>query len=439
MRAGVRVLLVLAVCATIQTAAAQPEDPQLAFAAGSSAFAAGEYQDAAAWFQAALDAGLDEPAVHFNLAVSRYRHGDYAAAQRQFQAIAQRFPELAALATYNLGLTLVRLRRNDDAADAFDAVRSSADADPALVAMAEQMLVEVAPGRDTWDPGSPDPDSRSVAVQRGSWSRQAVVDVTAGYDSNVLLVDEALLDDVGDGGSAYLQAFAWLAATRAGDGGPRFNASAYLVRYPDARTYDQNIARLAAAYRIVHSGWHLDPGLHLSFATLDGDGFERRTGFTFDARSALGDHITLGLRATIENVTELDDQFAWLAGRRVLLRAALDQTLRNALLQWSVDVEHNRRDDPGVSPRRTRAAVRYRQSLSGSWEMRYGLAYRISRYSRLPVARSERLTELTVGGLRPLADGWYLAVEARRAFNASRDPLFDYHRSGIEIGLQRAF
>ncbi len=433
-RAGVRLLLILTICATVQTVTAQPDDPQPAFAAGSSAFAAGEYQDAANWFQAALDAGLDEPAVHFNLAVSRYRHGDYDAARRQFQAIARRFPALHALATYNLGLTLVRLRRDDDAADAFDAVRSAADADPGLVAMAGQALAEIAPGRSTLDPGS-----AGAVAQRGAWSGLAFVDVTAGYDSNVLLVDETLLEDVGGGGSAYLHAFAWLAVARAADGGPRFNGSAYLVRYPDARSFDQNIVRLAAAYRIVHNGWQADPGLHLSFATLDGESFERRTGITIDARSALGDRITLGLRAAIDNVSELGEEFSWLAGRRVLLRAALDQVLRNALLQWSVDMEYNHRDDPGVSPRRTRVAVRYRQPLPGSWEMRYGLAYRISRYSRLPVTRSERLTELTVGGLRPLTDGWYLAVEARRSFNVSGDPLFNYRRTGIDIGLQRTF
>lgn len=422
MRAGRACLLLLCLVAFAHPAATQPGESQAAFQSGSEAFAAGDYAAAADWFRAAMDAGRDDAAVRFNLAVSLYRSGDHATAAQQFREVAERFPSMRALATYNRGLALFQLQDMEDAAAAFNSVRREPQADPSLLALAEEMLDRI------HGPG-----------QRVTPSRLAYFDVSVGHDSNVVLLDESLMEADRDGSSAYLQAFAWYSAARSEVTGPRFDISGYAVRYPDASEYDQNLARAGSAWRFRPGPWQLEPGVFLSYSMLGSEGFERRIGLMLDMRRDLGPRTTVALRATAEQVDELDDVYAYLAGTRQQVRAALEHRLEEGLLSVSVEAEENRRDDAGVSPQRLRAAIRYRQPLMRHWTMQYGFAYRVSRYDRLAVTRTEDLTELSIAGLRFLQRGWRLAAELRWSENDSSDPLYGYRRTGIELGLHRAF
>ena len=73
------------------------------FASAAAAFERGHYREALGLFQQARADGVDSPALHYNLGVCQYRVGDYPQAAITFQRLAERFPELRALAEYNRG------------------------------------------------------------------------------------------------------------------------------------------------------------------------------------------------------------------------------------------------------------------------------------------------------------------------------------------------
>src|SRR5262245_18743055 len=111
----------LAICSM---AAAEPDSP---FAAGTAAFESGDYRAALRFFEAARAAGSAGPSVPYNIAVSRYRLGDYEVAEAEFADLGRRFPEMRALAEYNRGLALLRLERDSAAREAFESARTGAD------------------------------------------------------------------------------------------------------------------------------------------------------------------------------------------------------------------------------------------------------------------------------------------------------------------------
>src|SRR5690606_39164826 len=152
-----------------------PNDPSAYFDAGSKAFSSGDYAGAAAAFEAARDAGMTGPAVEYNAGVSYYRLGDYSRAEDSFRKLAQSYPQMSALAEYNLGLALAKQERYDEARAAFERARAAGDA--TIAALATAMLDRTAE--------SPAP------LPRSEWTK--LLDFAVGYDDNVWLLEESSL------------------------------------------------------------------------------------------------------------------------------------------------------------------------------------------------------------------------------------------------------
>jgi hypothetical protein len=402
---------------------AQPSgDPTAAFAAGSDAFAAGDYRAAVQWFEQARDGGLAGPAVHYNLGVAQYRVGDYAAAEATFRLIGERFPAMRSLAEYNLGLALWRQGRTEAAIAMFR--RAALGDDRAVVSLATAMLTRLGTA-------APPPPRRTIWL--------SLFDVRVGHDDNVVLVDESILPPGQEKESAFAELIAYTSAAASAESGPRFDASAYMVRYPDADRYDQGALRLGGAWRWSFSDWRLDLGPHYNWNTLGGDRFEQRIGASIDLRRALGARSALTLRLLIAEVDELDRQFSFIAGRREQLRVGLDQRTDAGRLQLGWEYERNDRDDPGVSPDRMRLLARYRHRIGPNWTADLGGAWRASRYRDLPETREEDLLELAVGGIRALPRGWQLAAEYRWADNDANVDVYSYRRNRFQLGISRVF
>src|SRR5205823_3793992 len=84
------------------------------FDQGISAFRAGDYRAALQSFLDARRAGLDTPALRYNLGATYYRLARYTEAEQEFEALA-RDPQWAPLAHYNLGLTAQHMGRPQQA------------------------------------------------------------------------------------------------------------------------------------------------------------------------------------------------------------------------------------------------------------------------------------------------------------------------------------
>jgi hypothetical protein len=415
-------LLLVSALAIGMLHAQPPADPAASFAAGSEAFAAGDYRAAVQRFEQARDGGLAGPAVHYNLGVAQYRLGDYAAAEATFRLIAERYPAMRPLAEYNLGLALWRQERTEAATAAFRSAALSND--PAVVSLATAMLTRLG-------------DSVPPAPRRTSWL--SLFDMRVGHDDNVVLVDESILPPGQKKESTFAELIAYTSAAASADSGPRFDASAYLIRYPDADRYDQGALRLGGAWRWTFNDWRLDLGPHYNWNSLGGDRFEQRIGASIDLRRTLGARSALTLRLLIEEVDELDRQFSFIAGRREQLRVGLDQRTDAGRLQLAWEHERNDRDDPGVSPDRMRVLARYRHRINPNWTADLSGAWRASRYRDLPETRREDLLELAFAGIRALPRGWQLAAEYRWADNDANFDVYSYRRNRYQLGISRVF
>ena len=108
-----RTLAGVSLGAALCAAALAAETGEETFAVGEVALEAGNYDKAVRDFTAALDAGYDDPEVHYKLGVAHFRLREFDQAEQAFERLAQS-RRWAPVAYYNLGA--VALAREDKAA-----------------------------------------------------------------------------------------------------------------------------------------------------------------------------------------------------------------------------------------------------------------------------------------------------------------------------------
>lgn len=420
-------LVCLTLCAAAPELASQPRPAATQsvsaasehFAAGSRAFEQQDYLHALAEFQAAIAAGSDGPAVHYNVAVCHYRLGEYARAEAAFRALGQRFPAMRNLADYNLGLVLTRLDRATEARTAFERARLGGD--ERIAALSGAMLARLPAGA----PVSPAP----------AWIR--LLDLRFGHDDNVALIDAASLPAGRSTDSPFGEIFAYASGPTAGRW--RLDASAYLIGYPDAGEFDQRGLYLAGLYRWSAGAWRVAAGPHYSYAILDGEGFERRLGASVDASRAFSPRLTFGVNLAHDDIDDLEPQFAYLEGEREQLRLVLDAAVQSGRLLADYQVERNNRAGPSISADRDRYSIRYRRFLRGAWTGELMYEHRVSDYSRLAQPREEKRRQVGFQALRDIARDWQFSAQYRYADNDSDDSVYVYERHRFAAGLSKLF
>jgi hypothetical protein len=418
------VLCVAAAEGAAQPPAPAPETGPLAsahFAAGSRAFEQRDYLRALAEFQAAIAAGSDGAAVHYNVGVCHYRLGDYERAAEAFRTLARRFPAMRDLADYNLGLALTRQNRLRQARAAFERVEISSDAQIAALAraMLARLPAEAAPPASEW---------------------AGFVDLAVGHDDNVALVDESSLPAERSTDSAFGEILGYLSGPLRAGGPWRLDASAYLVTHPDAGEFDQRGAYIAGLYERRANDWRFSAGPHYGRTTLAGDGFEQRAGVSIDVRYAFNaGRVTLGLRWTHDDIDALEPQFAYLDGDQDEVKLVLDSALPAGRLILDYRREENDRADAGVSADRDRYVLRYRRSLNTVWAGELAYEYRVSDYERLAVPRQEERQQVGFEVTRSFLSNWQYTVQYRYADNDSSDPIYTFERHRLAVGLSKVF
>jgi hypothetical protein len=108
-------------------------------------------------------------------------------------------------------------------------------------------------------------------------------------------------------------------------------------------------------------------------------------------------------------------------------------------LRLSFASESNDRANSTVSPDRTRVIISYRFAPVGKWTIESLLQLRNSQFAGLMLARKERLKELGIAAHRNLESGWQLGASVRIRDNESNNPIFDYTRSRVSLGLSKTF
>ena len=415
--------ILLALGCSTGIAAAGDTLPVEAFEAGSGAFAAGEWEVALARFMEARDAGMPGPAVQYNIGVCQYRLGRYRAAAETFRSIVERFPAMAPLAEYNSGLALAK---HEDFAAARAAFRRAAAAgDDRVAGLAGAMLERLPPAAVDPVPGSPGK----------RWT--AFADFSAGFDDNVALLDDSILPAGESTDSSFGRFFGQLGTPS--HRGWQATGSAYVLRYPDAGRFDQEVLRFGAAWQRSWRDWRIEAGPHAFYSTLDGEGFERRFGGSVAMGRAFGPDMRFSARLTLEDIGEVEPRFDFVDGSRRTFELQLRRQLPGGRIRLEYEWSADDRASASVSPVRQEFAVAYRRWFGGAWSAEAAAAFRSSRYDDLAEPRDEDRTELSLALSRDLPAGWQLTGRYLLSDNDSNVEGFGYSRNRVALGVNRVF
>jgi hypothetical protein len=135
----------------------------------------------------------------------------------------------------------------------------------------------------------------------------------------------------------------------------------------------------------------------------------------------------------------LKPQFEFMDGSREQVSVTLDSRIRRSRLRYGFDWDTYDREDPGVSPTRSRVWLEHRYPVGSRWVTESRFAYRKSSYAEAGELRDEHLIEISVGFWRELPRRWQLSGKYAWFDNDSDTDAFSYARSRTELGVSRAF
>jgi tetratricopeptide (TPR) repeat protein len=386
------------------------------FEAGVAAFDAGDYERALGFFAAALDAGLEGPAVHYNIAVANYKLGRYRAAASEFALIADRYPAMRGLAEYNLGLVSQKVGQPAAAKRHFQRAARSSD-DEKIRLLAERQLSAPAASNPTW---------------YGSLSTRV------GHDDNVRLLSSDSLAQYGlSSASSSTELTAIVSGPLSSGPGLRFDGSLYSVRYPDASFFDQNFLGAGFAYQWRAGRWLAEAGPKAIYSTLDGDGYEKRVGIGLRIRRSLTPSTTFGLRYAHDDITAGAARFAYVAGQRDWLELRVDHRHAQSRVSVRYSVEWNDRS-PDFASSRDELSLLYGRNFNPRWRADVQGSLRWSDYADSTVPRTEDLKGLSFGLTRTLPGKWEINTSVETSTNSSVDP-YSYDRSRFAIAFTKSF
>lgn len=388
---------------------------------GTRAFESGDYGAALLFFEAARDAGLDSPAVHYNIAVSQFQLQRYEAAGRTFALIADRYPPMRGLAEYNLGLVARRLSDTAEARARFLRAYQMSPGNRTIRVLASRRLREL------------EPDVRIAS----RWS--GAIGVRAGNDDNVALRDEAVLTAGTAGESPMADLFASISGPWTGRNGFRLEGNAYLIKYFDADAFDQSEISGGGFYDWRSGSWRIQAGIHAGAGSLGGDAFDRKAGLHGRLVRYIGSSAVIDFRYAYDEVTDADSRFAGIDGSRRQFDARYRWYREAHRLQLRYWLETNDRLDPGVSPDRDRFGIDYRLQPEAGLGFEAGLDWRTSEYEDLAAPREEDLLTLRAGLSYTFRNNSLMLLEFRNSENDSTDPAFSYDRTQLTLGLLKIF
>lgn len=388
---------------------------------GMQAFQQNDYTSALQHFESVRDSGQSGPAVHYNIGVCEYELGEYRKARDSFTDLDSDYPKMRSLAQYNLGLVALKLRNKDVARRHFRAAYYLSEDNQTLRILASTMLRDTGP----------------AIAPTHSWIGS--FGARAGYDDNIVLRDDFGLPAGTTTDSRIVDAYGSLQGPYTSKNGIRLDAAAYIIRYLDNGDFDQAAFQLGAVYDWRGRGWNVKFGVHASYGTLGGDGFDETGSASIRLIRKLSPSTSLAFRYQYDDVNAADTVFSGIEGSRQKIDARFSWFVDEKQLVLAYRVELNDRRDPSVSPDRNRIIIDYRFSPVSGWGFEIVGEYRNSEFDDLVLKRTEELTTLRVGITRTLSSGWQMLAQYQFSDNDSTDAVFSYQRNQITLGILRLF
>jgi hypothetical protein len=406
------------------------------FEAGRAAFQAGDTATALDDFLAARKAGMDSPALHYNLGVCYFRLQRYAEAVREFRILTTQ-PENASVGHYNIGLIALHLGKTAEARAHF---RRTLGLNPPaeIKTLAENAL-------------------RSLPPAPAAKRYQGLISAAAGYDDNVTLESESDLVGVTERGDGFMQLLAGVRALLTGtrDNGVQMEAGGYLRDYQDIDRFNQQAGRFGLAMLRRIGDWSTQLGGHLDLIYLDGERFQTLATATVQATRGKAGRDRLLLRYRLAHI-DGGDGFDQISGWRQRLQAEQQLPAGRGHVSLGYALEYNDRNDLdgdtqfiSQSPLRNTLYAEAVWPTGRLWEFTLHGDYRHSSYRdedirSLPAGTLERQRKDRQYGavlrvVYKLKPNWRVFGQIGHTRNDSNIPTIDYTRNESQMGMEVYF
>jgi tetratricopeptide (TPR) repeat protein len=407
-------LIFIALAFTGGNTAAAGDDATALFSEAKVAFDAQDFSRARALFERALAAGMDGPAVHYNIGAAAFRAGDLPRAERAFREVA-RTPSMTALAHYNLGLVALDRRDEREARDWFQRTLNPGT-DSRLMALAARRLEDL-------------PESRSA----GAWSFYARGG--AGHDDNIALRSDSVAESA-TGAEDSFGELTFAGIYTLGDW--RLDGGGNLLEYAQLDDFSQSSFYLGAARGFRLDRWYFELGAYGSRLSFGGDVFEQSTtaGLLATRMFAGGSRLRAQLRA---GAVDGQGEFTGLTGDRTELGLFFDKSWRAWNFAAHTRAERNDSEDAIFATRWLQLGAEARYTMSPIWGFTLNAALRRTTRPALsetvPGWQDQRLA-LQAGATRTLWKQAQVFLRYEHERNSSPVAGFDYDRNRVSAALE---
>ena len=299
------------------------------FRQGVKAFQANQFQQAAELFERANRAGINKPALHYNLGVAYYRSGDLGRARSSFEKAALD-SNWAALSSFNLGLIAKKSGEREKAIRLFKHTLKISQ-DQNLIKLTELAL-------------------KQLSVKPGfAWYGIAELDI--GFDSNVGLSDDGQLISASGNEDEFLELTA-VAIHPFSSGildGWKLSLDLYWLDYLDLDEFDQTLVGAEMQYAFAPDKWSPSLAGRWEYLLVDGELVQRTLEVGLETKRVLYEAMRMSIGYGLTVFEEEDPSFASLSGLRHQLDIELKQKLDSHNLRYGYLLELNDRDDLSIN------------------------------------------------------------------------------------------
>ncbi len=395
------------------------------FQQGKISFKKGEYGHALDLFKQARAQGLNKPSLFYNIGVCAYKLEFYSEAEEAF-LLTSRFPKMAALAYYNLGVVA---EKQDDTEAALSWLKKS------IVTAGQKddkirLLAQTALSR--------------IQIKQGlieHWTSYAAVGY--GYDDNVSMTegdDLLLTSEEEDGFTDY---FAFVRSPFLGNAvseGPFLQASISARDYSELNEYDVGSLNLAGKYRKKIGEYRLEGGMAYNYIMWDDSTYSQSPILSLQLKRPFGEGSSWRLRYEGKYLDHLDSTYSYLNGRQHRATTELVTKFGAHKMVIGYRFEENDRRDEESSPRRHLINARLELYPLDSVFITFAASYRDSTYDLVNI--SDREEDRYEGSLQlgyTLSKNWEVTGRYTRTVNHSTDDLYDYKRDVTSLSLGYTF
>ncbi len=431
-------LLLLILLVPAMAAATAPDWYQ----AGVDAFQEGKYKEALTFFKRAQSEGIDTPNLRYNIGAAYYKTGQYEAAGKEFQKLAD-YSEWRPLALYNLGLTAEARGDRKAAINHYNGAFAAAGDTSRIRQRAAQKLqvLEQAAADD-------------AAVR--DW--YGLLSASVGYDDNAVLAPDNSLNRISKESDVFTDLYGFGGRYLKGnyDDGVRIDAGVYARLYAQEREFSYGTLFTGISKDNRYDAWRTRAGVAVNADFVE-DHFYAAT----PALQLLLDHYRKDFRLRLANTfgwVEADNTYTYLTGVRNRTTAEINGPVSVLKLTTGYEFEYNNRRDLRMegeffsySPLRHKIYAGIDYPVAKNWTVTLRGEFRRSMYPDAnvqidpadgQVIRIKREDDRIAFSLRAeyqVTGTVDIFAQYDRTDNDSNLPAYTYTSNQIMLGCQKAF